>query len=218
MNIGVLFDVDGVLADSYVQHRESWRRVARADGQDFTDEAFHATFGRHTREIIEMLWDSPRTAEQVRVLDDAKEATYRESVRNSFPAMPGAVDLIRRVHAGGILIGIGSSGPRENVGLTIEKLGIRPYLTAVITGSDIRQGKPHPEVFLKGAEGLHLPPSQCVVIEDARPGIEAGKAAGMKCIAFQSRGHYRDEYDQADLIVETMAEISVEVIRGLVNT
>lgn len=215
MKIGVLFDVDGVLVDSYRPHLESWKDAAQADGQLFTNEQFQPAFGRTSREIVEMLWDAPRTPEQIKQIDEAKEEAYRNIVRRDFPAMDGAAKLVERLSKNGFLVGIGSSGPRPNVELAIEKLNIAPFLKTVFTGCDIKKGKPDPEVYLKGADAMQIPAENCVVVEDSRPGIAAAKAAGMKCIALLSYGHYIEEYEQADCVVYSLNEITDQMICDL---
>lgn len=217
MSFGVLYDVDGVLVDSYRPHFESWLLMAKGDGQNFTEQQFQSSFGHTSREIIARLWDSPRSEQEIHRLDDIKEEEYRKLVRNNFPAMPGAVELIRNLHGHGVLQGIGSSGPRLNVELAIEKMELNPYMKAVFTGNDIVHGKPNPEVFLKGAAAMGLPPSRCIVIEDSRAGLAAAKTAGMKCIVLLSYSHYREEYDQPDFIAESFYDLNYELIRPLIG-
>lgn len=214
---GILFDVDGVLVDSYDAHLKSWQLVAAKDGFEFFETDFSDTFGMSGREIIDRIWKIPLGTGELRERDEHKEIAYREIVRDEFPAMPGAVAIVRRLHAAGMLIGIGSSGPRENVELAVEKLGIGEYLGAVVSGSDIRYGKPDPEVYLKGAEKLGLPCDRCVVIDDAIFGIESAHAAGMKCIAFHSRGHELEEYLEAEMVFDDLGKITPEIIESLLR-
>ena len=120
----VIFDMDGVLVDSYAAHQESWRRLAAERGYRMTPGEFAATFGRTSREIIEQLWGHGRlSAAEIAQLDDLKEEYYRDLVRTKFPAMEGAVELIDALSAAGIRLAVGSSGPPENVELVLEKLG-----------------------------------------------------------------------------------------------
>ncbi len=210
---GVIFDVDGVLVDSYGPHFESWRRLAGEIGVDVTEAQFAATFGRTSRDIIAILFDVAE-AEAVAGLDERKESLYREIIRPAVPAMSGAVSLVTALHAAGYRLAVGSSGPPANVALVCEAMGLDAYLSASITGADVTRGKPDPQVFLLAAERLGLPAARCVVIEDAPAGIEAAHAAGMTCIALSS-AHGDARLAAADRIVAKLDELGPADIRAL---
>jgi beta-phosphoglucomutase len=215
--LGVIFDVDGVLIDSYEPHFQSWREIATGYGIDYTEEMFAFGFGRTSREIVATQWHRDDLTEaQIRAIDDAKEAAYRRIVATAFPSMPGARDLVAALHTAGFRVAVGSSGPPENVDLAIEKLGLAPWLDGKVTGRDVTRGKPDPQVFLKAAEKLGLPPNRCAVVEDAPAGVAAAKAAGMACVGFPSTGRTRDDVAAADLIVESLAELSPATFRELI--
>lgn len=216
--LGVIFDVDGVLIDSYDPHFQSWREIASENGIDYTEEMFAFGFGRTSREIVATQWNRPDlTDEQIRAIDDAKEAAYRRIVATAFPAMPGARDLVAALHTAGFRIAVGSSGPPENVDLAIEKLGLAVWLDGKVTGRDVRRGKPDPQIFLRAAEKLGIPPARCAVVEDAPAGIEAAHAAGMVCVGFPSTGRTLDDVQAADLIVRSLAELSPATFRELIT-
>ena len=217
-SVAVIFDMDGVLIDSYQPHYESWREIAATHGVDYTETLFAQGFGRTSREIVATQWGLAHlTAEQIAAIDDAKEATYRRLVANDFPAMPGAADLARALHEDGFRVAVGSSGPPENVDLAIEKLGLAPYLSAKVTGRDVTRGKPDPQVFLIAAQKLGVPPERCVVVEDAPAGVAAAKAAGMACVGFPSTGRTRDDVAGADLVIQSLKELSPAVFRDLIE-
>jgi beta-phosphoglucomutase len=213
-----IFDVDGVLVDSYRAHFESWRLLGRELGFELSEPDFASTFGRTSREIIRRFRPGPELEEgELRRLDERKEALYRELVSRSFPAMDGARELVESLAREGILVAVGSSGPPENVALALERLGIRPYVSAVVTGRDVRRGKPDPEVFLLAAERLGVRPDRSVVVEDAPAGIVAAKAAGMKAVAFLSTGRAERDFEGcgADLLVRSLRELDAGRLRSL---
>ena len=94
VQLAVIFDVDGVLVDSYTAHLESWRALARERGcHEMTEDEFRATFGRTSREIIAEMWtEDELSAAQIGELDDRKEELFREMLRSDFQAMPGAAE------------------------------------------------------------------------------------------------------------------------------
>ncbi len=97
--------------------------------------------------------------------------------------------------------------------MALRGLGRRHLFGAWVTGADVTRGKPDPQVFQIAAERLSVPPQRCAVIEDAAAGIAAANAAGMTSIALVSTGHARDEYGEADHIVDSLDELSAESIR-----
>lgn len=216
--LAVIFDVDGVLIDSYAPHYASWREIAAGYGVDYTEAMFATGFGRTSREIVAAQWNrADLTAETIREIDDAKEAAYRRIVATDFPAMPGAHDLAAALHAAGFKVAVGSSGPPENVDLAIEKLGLARYLGAKVTGRDVTRGKPDPQVFLIAAEKLGVPPASCAVVEDAPAGVAAAKAAGMACVGFPSTGRTRADVAKADLIIASLSDLSPATFRELIE-
>ena len=214
---GCIFDMDGVLIDSYRAHFESWRRIAAEEGLHITEPQFAKTFGRTSREIIAALWGD-KTCDETKIqdLDRRKEAAFRDLIRDDFPIMPGARELLDELHANGFLLAIGSSGPPENVALTLERLGRQSLFSAVVTGMDVTRGKPDPQVFLLAAERLGLPPDRCVVVEDAPAGIEAAHAAGAKAVGLASTGRTHQDLAAADLVVDHLHELSPALLRTLI--
>src|SRR3954454_4435051 len=145
---GVIFDVGGVLVDSYDAHYQSWRDILAEHGRELTEHDFARTFGRTSREIIAQFWGDGVSAAEIREIDDRKEALYRDIVARQFPAMDGAVELIDALRAAGFALAVGSSAPPENVMQSLDRLGRRDAFGAVVTGRDVTRGKPDPQVFL----------------------------------------------------------------------
>jgi beta-phosphoglucomutase len=216
--IAVIFDMDGVLVDTFEAHFESWNVVARQERTEMTRQQFAKTFGRTSREIIACLW--PEKADDpvaVRDFDDRKEGAFRQIVAQKFPPMPGVGELLTSLASHGILMAVGSSGPSANVALVVEKLGAAELFGALITGDDVARGKPDPQVFLLAAERLGVPAERCIVVEDAQAGVEAARAAGMRCVGFASTGRTRAELAGADLVVDSLTELTPAVFRWLVE-
>lgn len=212
----VVFDVDGVLVDSYLAHYQSWRELGAEYGFERTEGEFAHTFGRTSREILREL-DLGWTDQQIGRLVAQKEAFYRRIITDDFPVMPGAVRLIDALAAAGYQLAVGSSGPPENVEFTLRQLGRAAAFSAAVTGADVRRGKPDPEVFQLAATQLGVPPHACAVIEDAAPGIAAARAAGMACVGLASRGHTRQELDGADQVVDHLDQLTPETIGALIS-
>jgi len=214
----VIFDVDGVLIDSYEAHLQSWQQLAEKEGLAMSEEQFLATFGRTSREAVTQTWPERRFSEaDIRRLDSRKEAIFRQLIERNFPAMDGAIELINSLRAAGFLLALGSSGPRENVDLALSKLKCRHAMRVVVSGSDVTLGKFDPEIYRTVAQRLDVPAQACLVIEDSEPGIAAAKAAGMTCIALHSTGHRRDELLQSDAIVNSLRELTPRTVRSFLE-
>jgi beta-phosphoglucomutase len=214
----VLFDVDGVLVDSYAAHRRSWQRLAAEQGLPFSAEEFRRSFGRTSRESIPCFW--PGRASEAARLDARKEELFRTEIRESFPAMDGARELVQALHAAGFALAVASSAPPENVELTIERLALRDCFGAAVTGRDVERGKPDPQVFLLAAERLGVPPARCAVVEDAPAGVLAAHRGGMKPVALLSTGRRRDDFAAAppELVVSSLRELAPETFERLLAT
>lgn len=210
----VIFDVDGVLIDSYRPHFDGWRRMLGELGEEFTEATFRETFGRTNRDIFAMLFGDKYTDAQVQAAADCKESLYREIIAADFPAIDGAVELIDALVAAGFQLAVGSSGPPENVEQTLRSLGRAECFAERVTGADVTRGKPDPQVFQLAAEKLNVAPQCCVVVEDAPAGVTAAKAAGMKCVALVGTAA-REQLSQADLVVGGLREVDAEKLREL---
>ena len=218
MNAAVIFDVDGVLVDSYAAHFQSWRLFAAEHDYELSESEFASSFGRTSREVLTAWWPDRRlTPAELKSMDDRKEELFREIIADQIPEMPGARVLWRNLLAAGFRIGVGSSGPPKNVQLVMQHLDPQGTAGAVITGADVTKGKPDPQVFQLAAEELRTLARDCVVVEDAPAGIVAAHAADMKCIALVSTGRKHAELNKADWIVSDLSEVTIDGLRDLLE-
>jgi beta-phosphoglucomutase len=193
--------------------------LAEAEGLHFTEADFVATFGRTTREIIARVWGDGRYDDaQLAELDRRKEAAFRRMVETDFPAMPGVGELLHSLHNAGFRLAVGSSGPPENIALVLDRLKAGDLFDAVVTVEDVTRGKPDPEVFLIAAKRLGIPPARCAVIEDAPAGVAAANAAGMASVGLLSTGRKPEDLAAACAVVQSLDELSPQVLRDLIVT
>jgi beta-phosphoglucomutase len=211
---GVIFDMDGVLVDSYGPHFRSWQRLAEKHELEFTERQFAETFGQTSRAIIRRFWSDRADDKTIDAWDAEKESLYRNELRRSFPEMDGACELIRALHTDGWKLAIGSSGPPDNVKVVLECLPCGDLVQATVTGRDVEHGKPAPDVFLQAAEKLEVQPSRCVVVEDAPVGVAAACRAGMAVAALTGTAD-RGELSDADLVVDSLRMVTPAVLANL---
>jgi beta-phosphoglucomutase len=214
--LAVIFDMDGVLIDSYEAHFAGWSRMYRELEMDYTEEDFASDFGRTSRDILFRRFGDKLADSRIRELDNRKEALFRESLCEHFTAMDGARELIDSLAADGFRIGVGSSAPPENIELCLDKLGHRGEISAVVTGKDVQRGKPDPQVFIMAANRLGINPIHCAVVEDAVHGIRAANRAAMKSVALVGTAT-RVQLGEADLIVDSLRELSPKLFRTLIK-
>ncbi len=216
--LGVIFDMDGVLVDSYQAHFASWRGMAAEHGQDMTEPQFQSVFGRTSREIVAHFWGDGLSEERIAAMDDRKEVIYRQIIRADFPEMDGAHELLAALRAAGFAVAIGSSGPPANIAVALERLGGAGAVDATVSGMEVTRGKPDPQVFLLAAGKLGVRPAGCAVVEDALAGLKAARSAGMAAIAITGTFASRELSPLADLVVDALGELNPERIETLIRS
>jgi beta-phosphoglucomutase family hydrolase len=215
MKISCIFDWDGIIIDSSEHHIEGWRRLAKEEHLDFQEQLFKQSFGMKNEEIIPQLWKWTNDIAEIRRIDRKKEAMYRDIMREKgLTSLPGVASLLDELTRRGVSCAIGSSAPKENITVGLELLGFGKYFTAVVSGDDVKLGKPSPQIFLESARRLGASPDRCVVFEDAKVGVTAGKAAGMKVVAVTNT-YPPEELKDADLIIDSLERISIDILEKL---
>ncbi len=204
---GAIFDLDGVLIDSAPAHKQSWFELAEKQGYHITDEIFYSTFGMQNPQILTLLAGHELPAEQIAALADWKEKRYRDIIAGSLELVAGGYELLGKLKTDCFRLAIGSSAPKENLDLVVNKLGLEKFFDAFICSADAPRGKPAPDTFLAAARKLGLGPKRCVVVEDAVHGVRAGKAAGMKVIALTTTND-REKLTEADVIVDRLSDLT----------
>ena len=184
---GIIFDLDGVLCRTDRYHLAAWRTLAGRLGIALPPDAAERTRGVGRMESLDIVLGERSkdfTREQKRALAEEKNALYREYLAHLTPAdaEPLARETLTELRRRGIKLAVASSS--RNAPLILDKLALSALLDAVIDGSMISRSKPDPEVFLKAAAALALPPARCAVVEDAQSGIEAARRGGFLAIAY----------------------------------
>ena len=180
---GVIWDLDGVLADTGEAHFQAWRMVLSERTIPFDRSTFDRLFGMNNRGTLTELLGRVPTEEELGEIADRKELLFRQLTGELVRPMPGARRLLDDLGGAGWSQAVASSAPQENIDLVVDAFNIRRYFTAILSGAGLTAGKPDPALFLQAARALGLPPERCVVVEDAPVGVEAARRAGMPCIA-----------------------------------
>ena len=209
----ILWDLDGVVVDSFNGHFHAWQRIFAELGEPFTLDDFTRTFGMNNRGILHTLLAREMEEQEFWALSERKERYFRDAIRGNCRLLPGVADWLRRFDRLGLKQAIASSAPQENIDALLDELGVRRWFAAVASGAKLR-GKPDPAVFLLAASLLRVEPGACLVIEDAVAGVEAAKRAGMRCLAVLTTNPPQ-KLARADGIVQDLAHFSEEALLAL---
>ena len=212
-SFAVLWDLDGVLVDTRDWHFASWKDALARYGKQLSEEEFRASFGQRNPETIPQ-WLPGASAQTVSAVSDLKEKAFRDDLPELIPLLPGVEALVKDLSSAGSPQAIASSAPRANLEAMLPRMGIP--IDVVVSGEDVREGKPDPEVFLTAADRLGMPAERCIVVEDAVAGVEAARRAGMKCLAVANTWPSK-QLMAADLVVDGLEEVSVQDIASLTS-
>lgn len=204
-----IFDLDGVLVDTARFHYQAWKRLAGELGFAFSEEDNERLKGVSRMRSLEILLevgglDFPR--ERMEELAARKNGWYVEMLQTltAKDLLPGARHTLEQFRELGVYTVLGSAS--KNSPLILSKLGIGQLFDAIIDGNRTQRAKPDPEVFLLGAQDVRVPPSACVVFEDALAGIEAAHAAGMLAVGVGASRFLPG----ADYLVPSLTEFDVD--------
>ena len=177
---GLIFDLDGTIADTMPIHYIAWRDTAAQYGIDFPEKLFYDLAGVTLYAIARKLNDiSGKNIDPIE-MGDAKEAEYEQCLQNAKPITP-VVDTIK--HYFGILpMAVGTGGNSRLARKTLEVMGVSQFIDIIVASDNIKNPKPHPETFLRCAELMGINPEDCQVFEDGALGIQAALSAGMKVV------------------------------------
>ena len=184
--LALVFDMDGVVVDSNPVHRQAWLVYNRQFGIE-TDEAMQQRmYGKHNGEIVRDFFGPGLSAEEVFAHGAAKEALYRRIIEPELERrlVPGVREFLAR-HAAAPLA-LATNAEPANVAFILKNADLARYFRVTLDGHAVRNPKPHPEVFLRAAELLTVPPADCIVFEDSHSGVTAARAAGMRTVGLRT--------------------------------
>src|ERR1700722_9606047 len=203
----LIFDMDGVIIHSNPWHRIAWTEYTRRHGVDMTDAMQQRMYGKRNDEIIRDFLGQHLDDREVFAHGAAKEALYRELMRPraAESLVPGVREFLNRYRNLDLAVATNAEG--ANVDFVLDGAGLRPLFRIVVNGHQVTHAKPHPEIYLRVAEELRVPPESCVVFEDSHTGVESGLAAGMRVIGV---GTTHDTLPGVSLLIEDFNDPALE--------
>jgi beta-phosphoglucomutase-like phosphatase (HAD superfamily) len=212
----IIFDCDGVIADTEPLHFAALQRVLAEEGFTLTEEEYYRYYlAFDDRGCFRKAFSNLTTEKLAELI--ARKAGYIEPVmRTHLRLFPGVADFIRRAALVYPLV-VASGALRHEIELVLELGGVRDCFLAIVSAEDVARGKPDPESFLKAHQILNahldipISPEQCLVIEDSLHGVEAARLARMPVLAV-TNSYPRDQLSKADIVVESLDGLSLDIL------
>ena len=178
----VIFDMDGVLLDSGVHHRDAWRLLLEDIGVAPPPGFWRHTIGRPAEEAVALLLDRHLEPAEAAALARRKREHYTRLAARGMLPVAGAPAFVAMLVSLGVPRAVATSATRADVDAMLTDIGVRAHFDVVVSADDVQWGKPNPEVYLRAAAGLGRTPAGCLVFEDAVVGVHAARNAGMRVI------------------------------------
>ncbi len=207
----VIFDLDGVLVDTEAFSGQAGEKVLKEHGIELTPEERRKAFGRPDLDSYSKYIKSRGLDLNPEKLVEEKDRIYSELIKGKVMPLPGAREILEHLKERGIPFAIASSGTPVKIRASLTETRLLGLINIIVSADDISQGKPHPDIFLKASEKLGISPEYCLVVEDAEAGIEAAKAAGMRCLALKSPNTYGQDFSKADRVLDSLKEMEEEL-------
>jgi HAD superfamily hydrolase (TIGR01509 family) len=206
----VIFDLDGLLADTEKLHRRAYQEVLGKFGIELTDSEYGEHWIRFGKGIDDFVREKNLSVNPS-VLRAEKTRRYQQLVEQSLEPMPGALSLLERLE-GRKTCALASSSYPDAVECVLRKLGVARYFATIAAKDSVGRLKPFPDIFLYVAERLNVEPASCVVLEDAEKGVIAAKDAGMKCIAVPNEYTHHNDFSKATLVLSSLTQVTLELL------
>ncbi|MEO8470271.1 MAG: HAD family phosphatase [Chloroflexota bacterium] len=204
----VIFDMDGVLADTEPSNEKAIAVVLSGRGGVLSDREYGALVGQSNDESWAWLIDRFGLTDEVAQLQSEYVRAVLPLLGTTRPG-PGVMPLVEGLRAAGTRLALASSSPRAAIEAVLGALGLSEAFEAVVSGEDVAAGKPAPDIFLRAAAELQVSPRQCVVIEDSPHGLEGARRAGMHTIALRTRYTAGMEL-LADIVIDSLETLAAE--------
>ncbi|MFZ6025543.1 MAG: HAD family hydrolase [Bacteroidota bacterium] len=194
---GFLFDLNGTMIDDMQYHKQVWYDILTKElGADLSwEQVASHMYGKNVELLIRIFGPDHFTMEEMDRLSVEKEKKYQELYKPQLKGLPGLETFLEKAKQKEIKMGIGSAAILFNIDFAIDGLNIRHYFDSIVGAENVKDSKPDPETYLKGAKELNLNPSDCIVFEDAPKGVEAALNAGMKAVVLTTM-HIAEEFSE----------------------
>ncbi|WP_282136324.1 HAD family hydrolase [Seonamhaeicola maritimus] len=215
----VIFDMDGVIIDSEPMHNKAYHDMFEEVGIEVSSELYESFTGQSTINICRRLCDHFNIEESPETLVALKRKHYKQFFESSsdLTLIDGVLELIKDYYSNGLTLVLGSSAAMTSINQIFDRFELDQYFIAKLSGGDLKQSKPHPEIFIKAAEATGFKKEECIVIEDSTNGIQAANAAGIYCVGYDSFHSKNQDYSTANKVITDFKEIIFNKVITLLN-
>jgi len=213
MIYAVIFDLDGLLADTEKLHQSAYQTVFSELGIELSDDDYEHHWIRCGKGIDTFIAQR-NLAVDANFVRREKARLYEKLVSSGVEPMPGATELLSSLQ-GRKLMALATSSHPKDAHAVIKALDIEDFFCYIATKNSVERIKPYPDMFLHVAKEINTLPEHCLVIEDAEKGILAADAAGMECIAVPNMHTMNNDFSKATLVVNSLEDVHYELIDNL---
>ena len=210
----VIFDMDGVIIDSEPMHNKAYHDMFDEVGIEVSSELYESFTGQSTINICRRLCEHFNLEQAPETLVALKRKHYKQffETNSDLTLIDGVLDLIKDYYYNGLTLVLGSSAAMTSINQIFERFDLNQYFKAKLSGADLKQSKPHPEIFIKAAEASGFKKEECMVIEDSTNGIQAANAADIYCVGFDSFHSKNQDYSTANKVITDFKDIYFDII------
>lgn len=199
---GVIFDMDGTLIVSTEADYFAWKKVFSGFGKKLSYEDYQPLLGIRSANVVKAHLGITDEEDVKRILKEKLDYFVEIISTNPIKPVESAEVFLKSLESYPVKVALATSSRKEKVQMVLQQLNFLQYFDAIVTGDEVENSKPAPDIFLKAAERLGLSPKDCMVIEDGPIGVAAAKNAKMKCVAI-TETHQADKLHQADVVIDS---------------
>jgi HAD superfamily hydrolase (TIGR01509 family) len=216
----VLFDMDGVIVDTEPLHKKAYFKMFKEAGIVVSESHYESFTGQSTINICRALCTQFSLSENPQLLVQIKRKHFKYLFANDLDLslLDGVLDLIKNLHNNEIALVLASSASMPNIDRIFTRFDLDQYFVAKLSGADLKESKPHPEIFINAAKASGHEKDHCVVIEDSTNGIAAAKAAGIYCVGYNSLHSKNQDYSKADWVVNDFKKLNYKKLNTKINS
>lgn len=215
----ILFDMDGVIVDTEPLHRKAYFKTFEDLKIEVSEELYDSFTGNSTKKVCESLIEKFNLKNSIEEISTVKRTYFKHYFDHDvdFDLIPDVLNLIKNYHQNGVKLVLASSASANTINWVFEKFDLDPYFLGKISGAELKESKPNPEIFILAAEIAKEAKENCMVIEDSTNGILAAHSAGIFCTAYKSEHTIGQNYELANLLISDFSEIKFEKILKYFN-
>lgn len=204
---GIIFDIDGVLVDTEKCQWQGWIEALKKYKKNLTLQQYYKYAGKQG-DIIEseLLKDLHLNLKKNILLSQKETFTYNYIMSKPLLTMPYARYTLALLSKKKYILASASGSPRNEAELKLKKTNFLRFFHSIITGSEVKKGKPFPDIYIKASQLINVNPNRCIAVEDTQYGVESAKAAGLYCIAIPNKFSKKQDFSKADYQCENLKE------------